>query len=133
MARLIVDACPSEWNLGGDAAFVLQFAASVSWAETGGPVTGLTQKNFIVAAFHAPTFYDYVVAPPRELKLEPGDVAPSGCYQLDIVYGEKLDNPMPFEKGGRYTFGLIVRMFGGIGGGITHEGQTVVSVISQGI
>src|SRR5262245_30350459 len=123
MARLIVEACTGEMALGGDVVYNLLLGVSVSRADDGKPVTGLTAGNFRLAS-DIGVARDFKVLEARELMWEPSDTEPSGCYQIAITM-------MPMEKflkGERYVFGIQVRT----PLKPVDFGQTIVELISTG-
>ncbi|MEZ4415785.1 MAG: hypothetical protein R3E10_08515 [Gemmatimonadota bacterium] len=126
MARLIVSAVSREST--GDSWHRLLLYASVSRADDGSPVTGLTKANFRITS-NISLVVDPAVWSVHETMWEPGDAIPSGCYLLDIGRTEG------WGAGHNYTFGIQVRTFDGSGRGaqVVDQGQAAVSVISTGV
>lgn len=125
MARLIVEAVSNE-TVGGDLVWHLQLYVSVSRADDGRPVTGLTLSNFRICS-SVGLVLDPKLSLGSESRWEPGDSELSGCYRLSINRNAGGDK---WAKGEYYAFGLQVIV--NEGNVPTHFGQTVVSVLSQG-
>jgi hypothetical protein len=124
MARLVVEAQSSEW-VTVDVVYEVLVAVSVSRADSGTPVTGLTTRNFRVAVPYG-LVQDFKVVRVSEAKWEPEDVDLAGIYQLEIVMSPAEE----FVKGERYVFGVQARTFDG--SAVVDRGQTVVELISMG-
>ncbi len=126
MARLLVSAVTREST--GDTWHRLLIYVSVSRADDGTPVTGLTKENFRITS-NISIVVDPTVMAAHETKWEPGDAEPSGCYSVDI------GRPDGWGKGQTYTFGVQVRTFKGktARAGVLDQGQTAVSVVSTGV
>jgi hypothetical protein len=125
MARLIVEAVTNE-NTGSDSVGRLNLFVSVSRADDGTPVTGLTKDNFRISSSIGIVIDPAVSSTVSEAKWEPGDSELSGCYRISILRGGG-DN---WSKGELYAFGIQVRV--NEGGSPVHFGQTAVSVTSLG-
>lgn len=125
MARLIVEAVTNE-STGSDTVSHLLLFVSVSRADDGRPVTGLTKDNFRISSSIGLVIDPTLSSTLSEAKWEPGDSELSGCYRMSVLRGggEK------WTKGQLYAFGLQVRV--NEGGSPVHFGQTVVSVTSLG-
>ena len=145
MARLLVEASTAEWT-SGDVVRELLVGVSVSRADDGTPVTGLTAENFRVAAQFG-DLSDFAIDQVRELEWEPTDVEPAGCYQLSIGWQPFADGvvfrgvpptqrpPSGYKlfKGWRYVFGIQARTFDDHKPPrVVDQGQTMVEVISLG-
>lgn len=125
MARLVVAAVNAEWT-SGDIFDIVLIAVSVSRADDGTPVTGLTRDNFRVASTVG-TALDATVHQVDERKWEPDDAEPSGCYSLMI----RLQGG--HTPGARYVYGVQARTFAeGAPPDVTDEGQTIIELISAG-
>ena len=126
MARLLVEAVTREST--GDAWHRLLIYVSVSRADDGSPVTGLTKRNFRITS-NISLVVDPQVWSVHETAWEPGDKEPSGCYTIDI---HRTDGWGP---GQNYTLGVQARTFDGKGrdADVVDQGQTAVSVISTGV
>jgi len=125
MARLIVEAVTGEFK-GTDVISVLKVFVSVSRADDGKPVTGLSASNFRIASSLG-LVLDPTVGFVNERNWEPGDSEPSGCYSLEI---KRPSSEGKWGEGEYYAFGIQVRT-------LRNEtpldfGQTVVSVESFG-
>jgi hypothetical protein len=98
VARLLEEARTAEWT-SGDVVRELLVGVSVSRADDGTPVTGLTAENFRVAA-QLGDLSDFAIDQVSEWEWEPGDVEPAGCYQLSAGWhpfadGVRLRTPPP--------------------------------------
>lgn len=130
MSRLIVEAVSQETS-GTDDVYALVVFVSVSDAETGAPVTGLTVENFR-ACSSIGTVMDISVLGGYERKWEPADTQPAGCYTLRLLRkGETSGEVSKWSENEFYCFGLQAKIPG------TREttaqmGQTVVRVESLG-
>jgi hypothetical protein len=103
MARLLVEAVSSEGGFLDDP-WAVGVGVSVSRADDGTPVTGLTKENFRVASTEGwVDWAEYV----NEMKWEPTDAEPSGCYGVGIY----KKPPQGLTLGNRYVFGIQVRTF----------------------
>jgi hypothetical protein len=126
MARLIVEAVNAEWT-SGDIFDIVLIAVSVSRADDGTPVTGLTRDNFRVASTIG-TALDATVHQVDERRWEPDDAEPAGCYSLMV----RLQGG--YTPGTRYVYGVQARTFGAGGPpDAVDEGQTIIELISTGI
>jgi hypothetical protein len=95
---------------------------SITRADDGAPVTGLTEDNFRIA-WHAGDVADAALSGNfQELAWEPGDKEPAGFYQLTLQH-EQPPNP-----GARVVYCVGVRVVGP-DGGIADQGQGVIGVI----
>jgi hypothetical protein len=130
MARLLVEAVSSEGGFLDDP-WAVGVGVSVSRADDGTPVTGLTKENFRVASTEGwVDWAEYV----NEMKWEPTDAEPSGCYGVGIY----KKPPQGLTLGNRYVFGIQVRTFSqqkGTGTGkrrppliVVDQGQTIIGV-----
>ncbi len=125
MARLVVDAVNAEWT-SGDIFDIVLIAVSVSRADDGTPVTGLTVDNFRVASTIG-TALDATVHQVNERKWEPDDVDLSGCYSLMV----RLQGG--HTPGTRYVYGVQARTFDEARPAhVTDQGQTIIELISTG-
>jgi hypothetical protein len=133
MARLLVEAVGNEARSVDVVADILVYV-SVSKADTGEPVTGLVKENFRICSSIGLAI-DPAVSLVSESKWEPDDLA--GCYSLWIYRGQGGQ----WAKGEFYAFGIQVnwrqkkrvkRNGKTHTEAILHQGQTVVSVESQG-
>lgn len=124
MARLIVEAVTNESTSSDTVSHLLLFV-SVSRADDGTPVTGLTKDNFRISSSIG-VVIDPSISSFSEAKWEPGDSELSGCYRLSILRGGGQN----WFKNELYAFGLQVRV--NQGGSPVHFGQTAVSVTSLG-
>src|SRR5262249_4171127 len=80
MARLLVEAVSSEGGFMDDP-WAAGVGVSVSRADDGTPVTGLSKENFRVASTEGwVDWAEYV----HEMKWETADIEPSGCYDVGI-------------------------------------------------
>jgi hypothetical protein len=82
VARLLVEARTAEWT-SGDVVRELLVGVSVSRADDGTPVTGLTADNFRVAA-QLGDLSDFAIDQVSEWEWEPSAVELAGCYQLSV-------------------------------------------------
>lgn len=128
MARLIVNAVAAE-VVGSDVVGDVVIYVSVSRADDGSPVTGLTKDNFRLAS-SVGFAIDTVVSQVNESKWEPEDKEPSGCYELWIARTDKANLVQKWSKGEYYQFGVQVRTFKITS--VVDCGQTVVNVQSLG-
>ena len=127
MARLLIEARTAEWT-SGDVAYTLLIGVSVSRADDGTSVTGLTKENFRVAS-HIGLVKDFKVGAVYEWNWEPNDVQAAGCYQVEVI----MTPAEEFSKGARYVFGIQVRTLGvGKPPKVIDTGQTMVELISVG-
>jgi hypothetical protein len=124
MARLIVEAVPAEKKSGLVGA--LEVYVSVSGADDGQPVTGLSQSNFRIA-YTLGSIHNPAILPVSEANWEPDDNEPSGCYRLQIT---PHSTDPEWGTGERYAFGIQARVFRNRR--VIHFGQTVVSIESLG-
>jgi hypothetical protein len=129
MTRLIVDAVSQESKSVHDDGFALLLFVSVSRADTGAPVNGLTKDNFRVCS-PLGTVFEMNLLGGHELEWEPTDIESAGCYSLRIVRkwahtGELSE----WNKLDYYCFGLQVQAPDS-NGGATHMGQTAVRIES---
>ncbi|MES1240427.1 MAG: hypothetical protein ABUT39_02305 [Acidobacteriota bacterium] len=125
MARLIVEAASDEG--GVDEVHEIMLLVSVSRADTGEPVTGLTAENFRVtsSAWGGMDYYHAVI---KETKWDKDDIELSGCYLLSVKpYNPNLGK---YIKGEHYSFGVQVRTFRG--DVASDFGQTVIGLESLG-
>lgn len=107
MARLIVNAVSAE-SAGSNIAGEVQLYVSVSRADDGKPVTGLTKDNFRLAS-SVGLAIDTTIASCSESNWEPADNEPSGCYQLGI----KRSDSQKWGQGLTYQFGVQARTLNG--------------------
>ncbi|MFZ4507744.1 MAG: hypothetical protein ACOYON_08640 [Fimbriimonas sp.] len=123
MARLIVEAVSGE-TTGSDVVYTLVAYVSVSRADTGESVTGLTKANFRICSSIG-LVMDPKVIQAYERKWEPEDNELSGVYAIHIL--RDLGTPFGdnWTKGQNYGFGIQVRNGEDIG-------QTVISLESLG-
>lgn len=152
MARLIVEAASDEKHDIQTPG--LRVCVSVSRADTGQPVTGLTDKNFRITNINYPVALpestpeqavarDWVVSV-LEKTWDPSDKEPSGVYDVRVNFPFDFHLVVhSFTAGETYAFGLQVRTFpsrghgpggqGGINlpGDPVDFGQTVVSLVSS--
>src|SRR5262249_54097560 len=99
-----------------------RLVVSVSRADDGSAVTGLTEDNFRVA-WHAGDVADASLSGSfKEFGWEPADKEPSGLYQLTLQH-EQAPNP-----GARVVYCIGVRTFEA-NGGILDQGQGVIGVV----
>ena len=119
MARLIVSISSGE-EIASDTLNALELFVSVSRATNGKPVTGLTKDNFNVAS------YEDVVFSCAELKWQPGNTEPSGCYAFQLSHAPSS----PFFKGEYYSIGIQARTFKGKKA--VDFGQAIITVQSLG-
>lgn len=139
MARLLLNAVSRE-SRGGDLVRGLELLVSVSRADTGAAVTGLTRSAFRICNYIG-QMWDFRLSDPSELEWEPGDTEPSGCYALSVYQrDEREENFSEWTKHQYYAFGIGVRWIesggrtpGGVEYGQLHQGQTVVRVQSLGV
>src|SRR5262245_11327424 len=123
MARLLVEAVSSEGGFMDDP-WAAGVGVSVSRADDGTPVTGLSKENFRVASTEGwVDWAEYV----HEMKWETADIEPSGCYDVGIY----KTPPQGLTLGVRYVFGIQVRTFITEKGKrplVVDQGQTIVEV-----
>lgn len=130
MARLIVDAVSGESKFG-DLVLQLKLFVSVSRADDGASVTGLTTNNFRICSPIGGGF-EMKLLSGYEAQWEPTDVEPAGCYALSITYRwEKGGLPIEWHKGEFYPFGIQARV-DDREGERAHTGQTVLRIESLG-
>lgn len=129
MGLLIVDAVPAQdaegVTLSPTQALVL---VSVSRAESGQPVTGMTEANFKVCWTGSG---DVTVSGTfRELKLEPGDQSPAGVYLVTFTH------EVPVQSGVNPAYGVLVQLDEGTGGVVPDPtglgGTTTATMQSRG-
>ena len=120
MPRLIVNAVSAEM-VSIDSVGDINIYVSVSRADNGKPVTGLTKDNFRITS---PGF-DLMVKSSGESNFSPGE--PSGCYSLDIA---QTPGPSSWIKGEYFHFGVEARVFKRKT--VVSRGQTVVNIQSLG-
>ncbi len=129
MARLIVDAVSQESQSVHEDGYVLLLFVSVSRADTGAPVNGLTREHFRVCS-PLGAVYEMNILDSREVEWEPADTEAAGCYSLRIVrkwaHSGELSEWNKLEAA---CFGLQVRADGE--DGIAHMGQTALRLESQ--
>ena len=127
MARLLVDAVSHETS--ADTHFAIETFVSVSRADTGMSVTGLTKDNFRVTFFIGGSVDPTLTV--SETKWEPDDVELAGCYHLTVFFPDTVDW---VNVGQRWPLGIQVRTFGRLGGGNEPGdfGQTVLYLQSLG-
>ena len=127
MARLIVDAVSNEKRDFDDETIML--TVSVSRADDGASVTGLTAQNFAMSNTEKKTGFD-----PVDYNLQVSErnwdaaAQPSGIYDISIT--NKTFSKV-FADAMNYTFGLRVKTFSLVKNPI-DIGQTVISVASLG-
>ena len=124
MARLIVDAVAQESKSIHDDSFVLLLFASVSHADTGAPVNGLSAEHFRVCSPLGAVFEMNILGS-QEVDWEPADTDAAGCYSLRIARkwahtGELSE----WNKLEASCFGLQVRVSDE--DGTVHMGQTAL-------
>jgi hypothetical protein len=124
MARLIVDAVSQESKSVHDDGYVLVLFASVSYADTGAPVNGLTAEHFRVSSPLGAVFEMNILGS-QEVDWEPADTDAAGCYSLRITRkwahtGELSE----WNKLEASCFGLQVRVPGE--DDAVHMGQTTL-------
>jgi hypothetical protein len=125
MARLIVEAVSNE-TVSSDLVWHLQLYVSVSRADDGRPVTGLTQSNFRLCS-SVGLVLDPKLSFGSESRWEPDDTELAGCYRLSI---NRNAEGAKWTEGEYYAFGLQVIV--NEDKVPTHFGQTVISILSQG-
>ena len=132
MARLLVEAISKESKSSGDIVYKLELYVSVSWADTGEPVTGLTSDNFKVCYPYG-LAYELFVHGGYESKWEPEDNKLAGCYALEIGAKKALGEPgiKKWTEGEFYSFGIQARLPDRANKQV-HYGQTVVRIQSLG-
>jgi len=128
MGRFIVDAVAAE-TAGSDVVGDVLIYVSVSNADDGKPVTGLTADNFRLSSSIGLAI-DTKITLCTESKWEPADIDPSGCYELWITRTDKPNQIQKWGKGEYYQFGVQARTFQGKLP--VSFGQTVVDVQSLG-
>jgi hypothetical protein len=128
MSRLIVSAVAAE-STSADVVGDVLIYVSVSRADDGKPVTGLSIGNFRLASSIG-LVIDTVITLCTESKWEPGDSEAAGCYELWISRTDKPDQIQKWGKGEYYQFGVQARTFQGKSP--VDFGQTVVNVQSLG-
>jgi len=119
MPRLIVNAVPAE-TVSIDSIGDIAMYVSVSRADNGKPVTGLSEKNFQVGTLGL----DLRIATCAEIKYASNES--SGCYELDVAQADAS----PWSKGEYYQFVVQARVFKGKA--LTGCGQAAVNVQSLG-
>jgi hypothetical protein len=129
MTRLIVEAVLKEIK-GIDTPMWLELFVSVSRADNGASVTGLTSNNFRVCS-DSGSVADYSVDGINEAEWEPFDVQLAGCYTLGIKRKLQAEDQDQWFEAHYSLFGLQVRVPDRETGGY-HLGQTVVRVESLG-
>jgi hypothetical protein len=128
MARLIVDAVSQESKSVHDDGYVLLLFVSVSHADTGAPINGLTAGHFRVCS-PLGTVFEMNILGSQEVDWEPADTDAAGCYSLRIVRkwahtGELSE----WNKLEASCFGLQVHVVAD--SGETHMGQTALRLES---
>lgn len=127
MTRLIVDAVSQETKSVHEDGFSLQVFVSVSRADTGAPVNGLSPEHFRVCSPLGAVFEMHLLGG-HELQWEPADTEAAGCYSLRIVrkwaHTGELSEWSKLEE---HCFGLQVRA-PCADGGPQHMGQTAVRI-----
>ena len=131
MTRLIVDAVSQESKSVHDDGFALLLFVSVSRADTGAPVNGLSKDHFRVCSPLGAVFEMNLLGG-HELEWEPSDIEAAGCYSLRIVRkwahtGELSE----WNKLDYYCFGLQVQV-PDPDSHVAHMGQTAVRIESLG-
>ena len=131
MARLILHAVSQESG-SVDLVYQLRLFISVSRAEDGSPVTGLTLENFRVCS-RLGASYRFELKDGKETNWEGADRNLSGCYSLGIVRVAQPEDGSLLEwtPGEYYSFGLGVVSSRGASGE-SDFGQTVIRIESLG-
>lgn len=130
MSRLIVEAVSQE-SKSSDLVWHLEIYVSVSHADSGKPVTGLTLENFRVCAFVG-LILELKLHSASESEWETQDTEPSGCYRISITRKSESESAVQkWTKGEFYSFGIQARIFDKKSK-VTDAGQTVVRVESLG-
>ena len=119
MPRLIVNAVSAE-TVNVDSVGAIAMWVSVSRADNGKPITGLSEKNFRVGT----AGIDLTIVTCAEVKYASNDL--SGCYQLNV----RQADASPWFKGEYYQFVVQARVFKGKA--LTSSGQTAVNIQSLG-
>jgi len=105
MARLIVEAVSGEVQTE-DIRNVLELFVSVSRADDGSPVTGLSWINFQICSSIGTT-NDMKLSIKQEQNWDIQDVVPAGCYSIMLTYRyEQTYSPRNWRPGGFYVLGI---------------------------
>ena len=129
MARLIVEAVSAESSTA-KIGFRIRCIVSVSRADDGSSVSGLDEDNFRICCKEGAAI-ELKVASAEELKWEPSDMAPAGCYVLEISRKVAATGELrEWAAGEFYSFGIQARANGRAVGEV-HTGQTVVRIDRQ--
>jgi len=129
MSRLVVEAVSGESKFI-DIVFHLELFVSVSDAQTGAPVSGLTLDSFRLCA-PSGTLFDTIFAAGTEAAWNGPQREASGCYSLSVSIS--MDNnkgKLEWVEGEYYPFGVQVQFTDD--DSRAHMGQTVVRVQSLG-
>ncbi len=131
MSRLIVEAVSKEVK-SIDVVWHIEIYVSVSLADTGKPVTGLSKSNFRVCSFTG-KILEMNLHGAYESEWETQDTEPAGCYAISITRKQEKEGSSleKWTKGEFYAFGIQARVRDKKTKK-TNMGQTVVNVESLG-